>query len=366
MTTVITSPDCIASADAARERVLDLARWAPSGDNTQVWRFQHDADGGFTVLGHDTRDEVVYDYNGRASQFALGALLETIRIAATTVGRQAVIERLDVGDTRSPRWHVALIAAPGIVPDHLAAQIEHRTTNRLPFSTRQPNACDWLALAHALGGHRLRAFTSLADRWRMARLLTGFGWVRYSCPECWEVHRKILDFDHVRSADRVPVRSLGADPLTEAVMRWSMREWARLRFLNRWLGGTIAPCLRFDLLPALRCAGVVAIVAPGPIDDLDSQIAAGAAVQRLWLTATSLGLSLQPAYTPISFAGMVRDQRRFTHAPGVWERATHLVAAWNGQLGFDAERTVFAARIGFARAPYARSVRRKINELMVM
>jgi len=55
------------------------------------------------------------------------------------------------------------------------------------------------------------------------------------------VHRQILDFDHQRSPDRVPARSLGADPLTEAVMRWSMPTWARLRFLNRWMGGTIAP-----------------------------------------------------------------------------------------------------------------------------
>lgn len=32
-------------------RLLDAARWAPSGDNRHPWRFE--------TVGHDTRDEVV-------------------------------------------------------------------------------------------------------------------------------------------------------------------------------------------------------------------------------------------------------------------------------------------------------------------
>lgn len=64
------------------ERILDRARWAPSGDNSQPWRFEVVADDHVIVHGHDTREWCVYDIDGRPSQLAHGALLETIAIAA--------------------------------------------------------------------------------------------------------------------------------------------------------------------------------------------------------------------------------------------------------------------------------------------
>jgi len=64
------------------EQILDLARWAPSGDNTQPWRFAIRAERHVVVRGFDTRAHCVYDLDGRVSQMAFGALLETLRRAA--------------------------------------------------------------------------------------------------------------------------------------------------------------------------------------------------------------------------------------------------------------------------------------------
>lgn len=63
--------------------ILDLARWAPSGDNTQPWRFEIASDDQVVVHGFDTRQHCVYDLDGHPSQISLGALLETIALAAT-------------------------------------------------------------------------------------------------------------------------------------------------------------------------------------------------------------------------------------------------------------------------------------------
>ena len=70
-------------------KILDRARWAPSGDNTQPWRFQIIADDYVIIHGHDTRDEILYDFDGHASHMAHGALLETLRIAASAEGLAA-------------------------------------------------------------------------------------------------------------------------------------------------------------------------------------------------------------------------------------------------------------------------------------
>ena len=74
--------------DIARQ-ILELARWAPSGDNTQPWRFEILSDDHVVVHGFDTRDEVIYDFRGHPSHMSHGALLETARIAATLLAPAA-------------------------------------------------------------------------------------------------------------------------------------------------------------------------------------------------------------------------------------------------------------------------------------
>lgn len=75
------------------EHILDLARWAPSGDNTQPWRFEIRSERHLVIHGFDTRDQVVYDLQGCASQLALGGLLETLEIAAQGRGWRCEIRR---------------------------------------------------------------------------------------------------------------------------------------------------------------------------------------------------------------------------------------------------------------------------------
>ena len=53
-------------------RILMLARWAPSGDNTQPWRFEVVSDHLIRVHGFDTRDHVLYDYERQRSEYESG------------------------------------------------------------------------------------------------------------------------------------------------------------------------------------------------------------------------------------------------------------------------------------------------------
>jgi nitroreductase len=48
--------------------ILDLARWAPSGDNSQPWRFEVLSDDHVAVHAFDTRRDCVHDLEGHASQ----------------------------------------------------------------------------------------------------------------------------------------------------------------------------------------------------------------------------------------------------------------------------------------------------------
>ncbi|WP_254452136.1 nitroreductase family protein, partial [Duganella vulcania] len=98
--------------DATLEQILELARWAPSGDNTQPWRFEILDARRLIVHGHDTRDHCVYDLDGHPSQMSIGALLETMAIAASAHQLEMQATRHNEAPESRPTLTVEFTPAP--------------------------------------------------------------------------------------------------------------------------------------------------------------------------------------------------------------------------------------------------------------
>jgi nitroreductase len=346
------------------EQALDLARWAPSGDNSQPWRFEVSGDDRAVVHAFDTRTHCVYDLEGHASQLSVGAMLETLRIAASAQGRAVeVVRRADAPD-EFPVFDVRLGASGSAALDPLHAAIRVRSVQRRPLSRRPLDAAAKARLEAAVGpGYRVVWFEG-AGRRRMAWLAVHNAHIRLTIPEAYALHRSIIEWDARYSEDRVPDQALGADPMTVRSMRWAMGSWERIQRMNRWFGGTLAPRLQLDLIPGLRCAAHFALVAAKMPTGIDDRLAAGAAVQRFWLTATALGLQLQPQYTPLVFADYARRGIAFTGDERARQRAADVGRRLDSLLGADvAPKTVFLGRLGEGPAPRARSLRLPLERL---
>ncbi len=358
----------VRSTDSTRpiEQILDLARWAPSGDNTQPWRFEIVADDHVIVHGFDTRRHCVYDVEGRPSQLSIGALLESIAIAASAKGLRAEIDVRPDSAEETPRFDVRLRPAPGLAPSPLAEVIPTRTVQRRAMRTTPLAARTKAALEQAAGeGYRLVWLEGWAGRWRVARLLFRSARLRLIMPEAYAVHRDIIAWDTRFSADRVPDRALGMSAIGLKLMRPVMRSWARVDFFNRYLGGTILPRVELDLIPGLACAAHFLVIAPRAPARLEDYIAAGRAMQRVWLTASLHGLYVQPELTPLIFAAYVRLGRPFSRIDQVWTGAQRVAAELAGIVGEDSlRRAVFMGRIGAGAAPSARSVRLPLEKLL--
>ena len=79
-------PDEVPSTSRDIEKILNYARWAPSGDNVQPWRFGIVSDD--EVVVHIRPPGDVYDYrDGEPTLLSGGMLLESMRIAASYWGR---------------------------------------------------------------------------------------------------------------------------------------------------------------------------------------------------------------------------------------------------------------------------------------
>jgi hypothetical protein len=143
-----------------------------------------------------------------------------------------------------------------------------------------------------------------------------------------------------------------------------MHSWERVEFFNTYLAGTWAPRIQMDFIPSLACAAHFVIKARRKPASVDDFVAAGRAVQRLWLTATHLGLQQQPEMTPLIFGSYVRNAVAFTAVGKLQREARELEGKSRELIGADADHAVWMGRLGAGAAPAARSTRRTLSELM--
>lgn len=340
------------------EAILDLARWAPSADNTQPWRFELGRNANLAVHGFDTRESCVYDLDGRISQLSLGALLETIRIAATAHGLDSVIVRRPGVPEHRPTYDVSFRHA-SVPANPLVESIRLRSVQRRPFKTRPLTDEQRGALEASVGAdHRVRWFGSRGNRLAVSKMLFSNGRLRLRLPEAFAVHRNVIEWGASESIDKIPDRAIGLDPLSLWITRWAFKSWSRVSFLDRYLAGTLLPALELDFLPGIACAAHFVIVAPTPPQDTQDYVEGGRALQRFWLTATKLGLVLQPEASPLVFARYQREGTRFTASRACESLAHHVTQRLTSLLGQAVlDRAVFMGRVGTGKPAKARSTR---------
>ncbi len=349
------------------EQILELARWAPSGDNTQPWRFEIKGEHEVVVHGFDTRDHCVYDLDGHPSQMALGALLETMRIAATGYGLRAdVTRRLGLPDEK-PTFDIRFVPDPAVQPSPLIPFIKVRTVQRRPLKTTALTAAQKLALdASVTPDYEIAWFETSKERWGAAKLLFHNAKLRLTMPEAFEVHRNVIEWNAQFSEEKIPDQAVGVDPLTAKLMRWVMQSWSRVEFFNNWLAGTIMPRVQLDLIPSLACAAHIGLAAKTVPKTLDDYVAAGRAMQRFWLEVARLGLWLQPEMTPVIFGRYHREHRVFTSDASAKVLGAAVASEFTNYLGEERSgRVVFFARLGTGNAPQARSTRIPLSRLYI-
>lgn len=346
------------------EKILDLARWAPSGDNTQVWRFEILADDHVLVHGFDTRHWCVYDLDGHASQLAVGALLETLAIAATAHGLRADITRRPGTPDTHLLFDVRLVPEASITPSSLLPFIETRSVQRRPMGSRALDEAERTALEAAVAPYRVVWFSSLGERARIAKLNFDSAEIRLTIPEAYATHTRVIEWGARFSEDRIPEIAVGVDPLTAKLMKFVMKSWSRVEFFNRWLFGTFAPRAQLDFVPGIACSLHAFLVAPSAPSSIDDYVDGGRALQRLWLTAESLGLQSQPEMTPLIFNQYARQSKKFTGTPAALKRADGLASRLEALLSAaDIERTVWVCRMGRKRRVPGRSLRLSLARL---
>jgi len=346
------------------EKVLEQARWAPSGDNAQCWRFELTDDNSFVIHANDTRDHVVYDLDGHSSHLAHGILLETIDIVASQYGLTPQVTA-NLSNEELLKFEVTLIEDGNCIQSDLVPFIETRRVQRRAMGTRALTEVEKSKLESCLPeGFSVQWFESSSDKMAMAKLNFCNAKTRLTMKEAFSVHKEIIEWKAQFSETKIPEQALGVDWLTARLMQWMFKSWNRIEFANKYLAGTFMPRIQLDFIPSLKSSAHFAISANKKPTTVAEYIVAGRAIQTFWLTTAKLGLGFQPEQTPVIFAKYLNNDLKFTEDNDVIKNAKKGKDMFE-KLVNNSENTVFMGRVGRSELPKARSTRLPLEKLII-
>jgi len=78
--------------DSVLQEILNLAVQAPSGDNTQPWKFKKISENSIEIIAWGSKDNPIFNYKNIPTLIAIGAVVENIKNIAPTYGLETKIE----------------------------------------------------------------------------------------------------------------------------------------------------------------------------------------------------------------------------------------------------------------------------------
>ncbi len=347
-------------------RILNLARWTPSGDNTQPWRFEVIDDHRIVVHIQYAQEIGVYDLHGQNTLLAIGALLLTMELAATSEGCQMHAQHRPHVQGKLLAIDIRFSAEQTIQVDPLVSEIPRRAVQRRPLSMRRLTHSQKQSLQQAAGkNYTIYWMESLLQRLQMAKLILQTTRIRLRIPEAYPVHKSIIEWNAQYSLDRIPDAALGPGRINLKIMRAVLSSWERVQFLNRYMGAAWSTSLQLDAWTALSCGAHMIILRDQKPQTEDDFIECGKASQRVWLAATKLNLWQQPEMVIPSFARYVSENVKFTTLIDQLQEAASARKTLGELIGTDTDRVVWVGRVGFGPAPTARALRLPLEKLII-
>lgn len=277
-----------------QKRILEAAIKAPSGDNCQPWQFKIQ-NGVIYTYYVPQKDMSLYNFQNFASWTALGAAFENIKIASSQHGQTAKID-LQIDNSENP-YLIAKISftnsGPKIEP--LYNSIAERCTNRKPYLK---NSVDKQQLAELQQvqteqiGLKLFLTNKPSDIAILAEAVSKNESVLFDNP----IMRKFF-FSHINWTKKEDqkkgfgfyIETLEMPPPAKVIMKLYQHTLAAKIFSKLQLPNVIAK----QNAQTYQACGAFGMILVPEINSLN-YFKTGELLEKIWLTATKMQLSLQP------------------------------------------------------------------------
>ncbi len=273
------------------KELIARAIHAPSGDNSQPWQFSFD--GNAVILSNlPNADETLYNFRQRGSYVAHGAVIENLSLVAGESGYDLDIQLFP----HIPGATAKISFVPGTKrASALTQKIEERATNRKSYKQTPFESGHRKILEDTFAGNtgvQLRFIEQREDIDTLAKTVS-------LNEQLLMENRPLHDFlfsiirwnaGEERKLPGLYLKTMELPPPVQIMFRFVLRHWGAVEALNHIGLSRFIPKQSALVYAASSAFG--AIILSG--DANEDFVAAGRAFQRMWLTATGEGMSIQP------------------------------------------------------------------------
>ncbi len=347
-----------------REKILQIIHYgilAPSGDNSQPWKFRI-KDNKIFIIQCPKKDNPIYNFRGRGTLIAIGALIENIVIASSHFGFRSFVEYIPIhGNSSNVVAIITLVESHIQKLDPLFFSITKRATNRKKYedilltSDQKNKILFSLNEIDAVNEDlEIKLIDDPIHKKNVARavsinelVLLQNNLLRKSLFEniCWTEH------EEKQKKHGLYIKTMELNIAKQTIFKLFRYSLFASFFNLISLPEKIAK-ENFSLYNSSAAIGVICTQ-----DRTSSFVNVGRLVERIWLTCTAIHLSFQPI-TAIAYLG-----QRLKWENGIFSgRHMSLIQKAEAQLKTDFEVgedkiLAFIFRIGKAPEPSARCSR---------
>lgn len=276
---------------------LEAAARAPSGHNSQPWRFTWNRNA-LHIGWERCRELPAGDRNGRYLLTSLGSAAESLMLAAASQGHEGRLTSLLDWNTRTAGYIQFCDSPASASAVRLSSVLPQRKTTRLPFQRTMPDDVHLGGLRRAADRSGLQLhLTSDRERIQLLASTIGEGTARnLADPEVSSEFRRWLRFPGDAALDGLTVAALELNGLEALATRILVRPGVLSRGRHIGLTGRMARTQE-RLAFATPLFGLLT----GPDGDDEAMLQAGRGMLRVWLEASLLGLRLHPMTAGIDY-----------------------------------------------------------------
>lgn len=340
---------------------------APSGGNAQPWRFRW-ARGVLEAQVDPGRSRALLDWQGTASYVALGGALACLEAAAAVLGLRAEVERLPEPTRPLLAWRARLVRGepvPGA--EERLERLRLRVTNRRRGDGRRLEEAHAAALQEAVGAGPVR-LQWLRRQGELAEAGALLGRVDRLLFQDEELHREMMAEVRWTAAgaratrDGLELATLELGPADEAALQ-VLRRWPAMEYLRRSGAGAGLEVPARKATEAAAAVGLLTCEGTGAASYLEG----GRVLARVWAEASARGLAFQP-HSPVTFLfsrllrgwGEGLSERVCQELRGLRKSYEQLFTV------SENEAEVLLFRLSYAGPPTARSLRRRVEEVLTV
>lgn len=340
------------------EKIITDGTFAPSGENCQPWKFVVE-ENKVSIFNIPEADQSLYNSKQKGSYVAHGALIENIVIGASKYGYETDVQIFPL--INEPDL-VSVISFKKTAPKNevLYPYIEKRCTNRKDYTGQklsEGQKRELVTSAKETGFGEFKLIDSEASLNTLGKALAVNEQIIFE-----NKHLHDFFYNHILWKEEDQNKAGGFYIKTLEFLPHQLKgvklfkSWFILRILNK-VAGVSKMIVKENAEKYAKSGTLGAVVVNG--NTSKDFVNAGRTVQRIWLTATKLGLSIHPCTGVLYFTEQINDGGSSVFSVKHLEMIKHAYKDIISVFGTDGRTIPMLFRIGCANEPTARSMRMK-------